>query len=212
MMRGFSALVLLTAAIMAGLIQPASAQRLMTDMNRPMLRDLTIRNPKDLVEVCNVLVFRKFGAPGPRWAGTALEMDPDTHLREHSHCIQTKGEGYGNPNDIRGLRHATLRTETPIPAPEVKLLPEVKPVPEAKPARPAARVEPVPAPDDITQRSRRAEAIPSNANRLAELCNAAVFRKYGRPNTLYGPRTVLMDQELHARMHNVCILSKGRDY
>jgi hypothetical protein len=39
-----------------------------------------------------------------------------------------------------------------------------------------------------------------------------VFRKYGQPNTLYGPRTVLMDRELHARMQNSCILSKGRNY
>ena len=211
-MRGLAALVFLATAFVAGLIQPASAQRLTTDMNRPLLRDLVIRNPKDLAEVCNVLVFRKFGAPGPRWAGTGLEMDPDTHLREHNHCIQTKGEGYGNANEIRGLQRIALRTETPIAAPEVKPLPEVKPVPEARPTKPAARVELPPGQDDKQQQSRRAEAIPRDANRLAEACSRMVFRKYGQPNTLYGPRTVLMEQELHARMQNACIMSKGQNY
>jgi hypothetical protein len=207
-MRGLAALLLLATAFTAGLVQPVSAQRLTTDMNRPMLRDLTIRNPKDLVEVCNVLVFRRYAAPGPRWAGTGFEMDPDLHLLEHNRCIQAKGEGYGNPKETHGLQRVVLRTETPVPAPEVKPLP----IPEVKPAKPVTPVELTPGQDDKQQQSRRAEAIPRDANRLAELCNAAVFRKYGRLNTLYGPRTVLMDQELHARMQNSCILSKGRSY
>jgi hypothetical protein len=177
-------------------------------MNRPMLRDLTIRNPKDLVEVCNVLVFRKYGAPGPRWAGTGFEMDPDLHVLEHNRCIQTKGEGYGNPNDTRGLQRVALRTETPVPAPEVKPLP----IPDVKPAKPVTRVEPAPGQDDKQQQSRRAEAIPRDANRLAEACSQMVFRKYGQRNTLYGPRMVEMERELHARMQNTCIMSKGRNF
>jgi hypothetical protein len=55
-------------------------------------------------------------------------------------------------------------------------------------------------------------AVPTDPNALAQMCSQLVFRKYGQRNTLYGPRTVEMPLELHARLQNSCIMSKGRNY
>ncbi len=56
------------------------------------------------------------------------------------------------------------------------------------------------------------EAIIRDPIKLAEVCNALVFRKYAKPGPRYGAKYVEMDLELHASMQNACIMSKGRSY
>jgi hypothetical protein len=64
---------------------------------------------------------------------------------------------------------------------------------------------------ESAKRSAR-EAIIRDPIKLAEVCNALVFRKYAKPGPRYGAKYVEMDLELHARMQNACIMSKGRSY
>ena len=53
---------------------------------------------------------------------------------------------------------------------------------------------------------------PSDPGSLVAWCNAAVFIKYGKRNTEYGPKTFVMPLEQQAMMQDSCIRSKGRTY
>jgi hypothetical protein len=230
-MRGFAAPALLGTALLTTTLLttvmtavpagPAFAQRIMSDINRVAIQDTRIRNPGDLVEVCNVMVFRKFGAPGPRYGGILLEMDREIHFREHNMCVMNKGQGYIEPGEARKLRHR--------PDVQVVAVPEPKPVIETRPA-PEPKPKPAPAPEtQIVQntprnnpppgqkkltRSQEAtrEAIIRDPDKLAEVCNMLVFRRYGQAAPLRGPRWLEMEAEHQARAQNACIMSKGRNY
>lgn len=93
-MRGFATAIILTTIFTAALAAPVQAQGAKSDRAKRAAREAIIRDPIKLAEVCNVLVFRKYAKPGPRWGAKFIEMDQELHARMHNSCIMSKGRNY----------------------------------------------------------------------------------------------------------------------